>query len=74
MPALVVWGLRDPYLPARFGRAYAEALPDAELIELEDAGHWPWLDRADVIERVIAFVTDETAGRSSGAADEGAPR
>ena len=56
MPALVVWGLKDPYLPPRFGRAYAEALPGAELLELPDAGHWPWLDRPDVVERVVAFL------------------
>ncbi|HWX75702.1 MAG TPA: alpha/beta hydrolase [Solirubrobacteraceae bacterium] len=56
MPALVVWGLADPYIPARFGRAYAEALPAAELLELPDAGHWPWLDRPDVVERVVAFL------------------
>jgi pimeloyl-ACP methyl ester carboxylesterase len=55
-PALVVWGLKDPYLPARFGRAYADALPDAQLIELADAGHWPWLDRPDVIDRVVSFL------------------
>ena len=24
VPALVVWGARDPYIPARFGKAYAE--------------------------------------------------
>jgi pimeloyl-ACP methyl ester carboxylesterase len=56
LPALVVWGLKDPYLPARFGRAYADALPDAQLIELADAGHWPWLDRPDVIDRVVSFL------------------
>lgn len=56
MPALVVWGLKDPYLPARFGPAYAEALAGAELLELPDAGHWPWLDRPEVIDRVVAFV------------------
>jgi pimeloyl-ACP methyl ester carboxylesterase len=56
VPALVVWGLRDPYIPARFARAYAEALPQAELLELPDAGHWPWLDRPDMIERVAEFV------------------
>ncbi len=55
-PALVVWGLRDPYLPARFGRAYAERLPSAELVELPDAGHWPWLDRPEVVERVTTFL------------------
>ncbi len=56
MPALVVWGMRDPYIPARFGRAYADALPDAELLELADAGHWPWLDRPDLLERVTGFL------------------
>jgi pimeloyl-ACP methyl ester carboxylesterase len=56
MPALVVWGTRDPYIPARFGRAYAEALPNAELLELADAGHWPWLDRPDAIDRVADFL------------------
>jgi pimeloyl-ACP methyl ester carboxylesterase len=56
MPALVVWGLKDPYLPPRFARAYAEALPNAELIELPDAGHWPWLDRPELIERVVGFL------------------
>ena len=31
-PALVVWGLRDRYIPARFGAAYAAALPSSELV------------------------------------------
>ncbi|HEY2142215.1 MAG TPA: alpha/beta hydrolase [Solirubrobacteraceae bacterium] len=57
MPALVVWGLRDPYIPAGFGRAYAQALGDAELVELSDAGHVPWLDRPETIDRVADFLT-----------------
>ncbi len=57
MPALVAWGVRDPYIPARFARAYAEALPHAELLELDDAGHWPWLDRPDLIERIVGFLS-----------------
>jgi pimeloyl-ACP methyl ester carboxylesterase len=48
--------MRDPYIPERFAREYAEALPQAELIELPDAGHWPWLDRPDLVERVAAFL------------------
>jgi pimeloyl-ACP methyl ester carboxylesterase len=55
-PALVLWGTRDPYLPRRFGAAYAEALGDARLEELEDAGHWPWIDRPEVVERVARFL------------------
>lgn len=55
-PALVVWGRDDPYIPASFGRAYAERLPNAELVELDRAGHWPWLDRPEVIDRTLAFL------------------
>jgi pimeloyl-ACP methyl ester carboxylesterase len=56
-PALVIWGMRDPYIPARFGREYAQALANAELLELTDAGHWPWLDRPDAIDRVLEFLS-----------------
>jgi pimeloyl-ACP methyl ester carboxylesterase len=62
-PALVIWGAADPYVPERFGRAYAERLPNAELVELVDAGHWPWYDRPDVVDRTVAFLAE-------GAADE----
>ena len=51
MPALVAWGMHDPYIPSRFGRDYAAILPDAELVEYPDAGHWAWLDRPDLIDR-----------------------
>ena len=56
MPALVVWGMADPFIPARFGHAYASILADAELLELPDAGHVPWLDRPDVLDRVADFL------------------
>ena len=55
-PALVVWGARDPYIGAEFGRAYAGRLPGAELLELPDAGHWPWLDRHDLVQSVTDFL------------------
>lgn len=55
-PALVAWGAQDPYIPVQFGRMYAERLPNAELLELPDAGHWPWIDRPDVIDRVVEFL------------------
>ena len=54
--ALVVWGARDPFIPAEFGRAYTRALPGAELLELEDAGHWPWIDRPELVDRVVGFL------------------
>lgn len=58
MPALVVWGALDPYIPPSFGDAYAERLPGARVEHVADAGHWPWIDRADLIERFADFLGD----------------
>lgn len=55
-PALVAWGTRDPYLPAELAREYARVLPNAELLELEDAGHWPWMERPDLVGTVVEFL------------------
>jgi pimeloyl-ACP methyl ester carboxylesterase len=56
-PALVVWGERDPYFPPENAAAYAEALGgETEVLRLPDAGHYPWLDDPDLIDRVVAFV------------------
>jgi pimeloyl-ACP methyl ester carboxylesterase len=56
-PALVVWGERDPYLPAGFGRRYAERFPRGEYEGLPDAGHWPWLERPELLGRILTFLT-----------------
>lgn len=55
-PALVLWPDKDPYIGAEFGPAYAAALGDARLEVVEGAGHWPWLDRPEVVEMVAEFV------------------
>jgi pimeloyl-ACP methyl ester carboxylesterase len=56
-PALVLWGDRDPYLDTSFAHAYADALGgDAEVEIAEGAGHWPWLDRPELVERIVAFA------------------
>ena len=55
-PALVLWGQEDPYVPARFGPAYADALGNAEHVPIPGAGHWPWYDRPDVIDIVADFL------------------
>jgi pimeloyl-ACP methyl ester carboxylesterase len=55
-PALVVWGQDDPYLAPEWGRLHALRLPHAELLELERAGHWPWIDRPETIDRVADFL------------------
>ena len=56
-PALIVWGELDPYIPARAAEQYAGALGgESEVVTLADAGHWPWLDRPDVLDTVADFL------------------
>jgi pimeloyl-ACP methyl ester carboxylesterase len=56
-PALVLWGADDAYLPTRFAHDYGEALGgDATVEVIEDAGHWPWMDKPELIDRITAFL------------------
>ena len=56
-PSLVLWATEDPYIPARFGQAYADALGgDVQLELVERAGHWSWLDRPELIDRAAGFL------------------
>src|SRR5437588_1616228 len=57
-PALVVWGGADPYLSTRFAHLYADALGgDARVDIVDGAGHWPWLERPEVVDRVADFLS-----------------
>lgn len=58
-PALVLWGALDPYLPLRFGSGYAATLGDATLETIDDAGHWPWLERPELGARIIRHLAGD---------------
>lgn len=67
VPVLVLWGDRDPYLPA----AFAERFGPAEVHHLPDCGHWPQLEApGEVAERLLAFL-DRAHSSSSPAATSG---
>ena len=55
-PALVLTPDSDPYIGPEFGAAYGAALGRAEHREIERAGHWPWLDRPELIDEVATFL------------------
>ncbi|ALL68348.1 Putative hydrolases or acyltransferases (alpha/beta hydrolase superfamily) [Paraburkholderia caribensis MBA4] len=40
IPTLLVWGVEDCFQPLQYGKKLADALPDAELKVIEDAGHF----------------------------------
>jgi DNA-binding SARP family transcriptional activator/pimeloyl-ACP methyl ester carboxylesterase len=57
VPTLVVHRVGD-MLPIEGARYTAERIPDARLVELPGADHWPWLAGGDdVLEPVEEFVT-----------------
>jgi pimeloyl-ACP methyl ester carboxylesterase len=55
-PALVLWPTRDPYIGPEFGQAYADALGGPTELEAVDGGHWAWLDRPELVQRVAGFL------------------
>ena len=56
-PALVVWGTSRPLpRPRCSARGFEKRLPGAALVEVPDGGHWPWIDRPDVVGTVVGFV------------------
>jgi pimeloyl-ACP methyl ester carboxylesterase len=56
-PALVVWGEKDPYLGPEWADRIAAALGGpAEVETVPGAGHWPWLDVTEIVQRVADFL------------------
>jgi len=57
LPTLVVWGAADRFARPSYGQALASALPAAELILIQGAGHYPEIEQRDATIRAIdAFV------------------
>ncbi len=52
----VLWGEQDPWYPPAVADAYAAHLPGATVERVAGAGHWPWLDRPEVVDRVAALL------------------
>jgi pimeloyl-ACP methyl ester carboxylesterase len=56
-PVLVVWGSRDPYVPVRWAERQRETFPRAEVVLLDDSGHWPMVDDPVAVEQpVLRFL------------------
>jgi pimeloyl-ACP methyl ester carboxylesterase len=55
-PTLILWPTKDPYIGPEFGQRYADALGGDVELEMVEAGHWMWLDRPELVERVAGFL------------------
>jgi pimeloyl-ACP methyl ester carboxylesterase len=54
--ATVLWGEEDPWYPPATADAYAARLAGATVERIAGAGHWPWLDRPEVVDRVASLL------------------
>jgi pimeloyl-ACP methyl ester carboxylesterase len=54
LPALVIWGEHDAYLPSGYATRQREAFPKAEVHVLAGSGHWPFVDAAPTVDRLLA--------------------
>ena len=54
IPALVIWGEHDAYLPASYAERQRDAFPSAEVHVLPASGHWPFADAPETVERLLA--------------------
>jgi pimeloyl-ACP methyl ester carboxylesterase len=52
VPAMVIWGRTDPYVPLAFGEALAQRM-DAELVVLECGHWWPFERPAETAEALL---------------------
>jgi len=60
-PALVVWGMHDPYLPyTSVATRQPDAFPGAQIVQLEQSGHWPFLDDPEgTAAAVVPFLREQ---------------
>jgi pimeloyl-ACP methyl ester carboxylesterase len=62
-PALVLWGLHDPYLPVELSDRQREAFPRATTVTLAGSGHWPFADDPDgFIAEVMPWLREQVGG------------
>ncbi|MGB2712064.1 MAG: alpha/beta hydrolase, partial [Conexibacter sp.] len=67
IPALVVWGEHDAYLPAEYATRQRDAFPSAEVHVLPASGHWPYADAPEAVERLfVGFLGRVAAPTAAG--------
>ena len=56
-PALILWGMKDAAFKPHYLERWKKILPDAKIVELENAGHWAQEEEPEkVIESLRSFM------------------
>jgi pimeloyl-ACP methyl ester carboxylesterase len=64
IPALVIWGEHDAYLPSEYALRQRDAFPSADVHVLPASGHWPYADAPETVERLLVEFVGRLAARS----------
>lgn len=57
VPTLVIWGASDGLVKPAYGRAYAESIPGASFVAIQEAGHTPQTEQCDAfVEQLTEFA------------------
>jgi pimeloyl-ACP methyl ester carboxylesterase len=63
LPAVVVWGAGDAYLPVKYAKEQARYFDVREVHVLEGCGHWPFIDEPEkAAEPVLRFLRERLRG------------
>jgi pimeloyl-ACP methyl ester carboxylesterase len=60
MPTLIVWGRRDPIIPATHAGIAHTQMPGSRLVLLDDSGHFPQLDDPLEFATIVRDFVEET--------------
>ena len=58
-PTLIIAGNKDAAVPVKHATWHKEAMPNAELVVLEGAGHIPHVERPETVNRLMSDFLDE---------------
>jgi pimeloyl-ACP methyl ester carboxylesterase len=64
-PTLVLWGASDRIVSPDYGRAYGRLIAGSQFELIEQAGHYPHLERPDLFARKIVDFVARTQGAAS---------
>lgn len=65
VPALVIWGAADPYVPVVYAERQREFFRRARVVILERSGHWPFADDPEAVDaELVPFLREQITARS----------
>jgi pimeloyl-ACP methyl ester carboxylesterase len=59
-PALVIWGMADPFLPGKYADQQAEFFDVKRTVKLPESGHWCFQDDPEAVrDALVPFLREQ---------------